>query len=81
MTPWRWWAGELGDDLYKLAGDEPTRESAIKIACRDLLPGDRFRIVEARASTDRRYEGSDFVPFMRTRNAEIVTVGPCEVSA
>lgn len=81
MTPWRWWAGELDDDVYNLAVDEPTRDAAISAACRELKAGDRFRIIEARSSTDRRYEGSDFVPFVRTRNAEIVTVGPREVPA
>ena len=81
MMPWRWWAGELDDDVYNLAGDEPTREAVIKVARYGLKPGDQFRIVEARASSDRRYEGSDFVPFLRTRNAEIITVGHVEVPA
>lgn len=79
MTPWAWWAGEIDDDVYSLAMEEPTREAAIREASRLLRPGDQFRIVEARSSTDRRYEGSDFVPFLRTRNNEIVTVGPVKV--
>lgn len=75
MTPWRWWAGELDDDCYGLAGDEPTREAVVQRACRELKPGDQFRIIEARSSTDARYEGADFVPFLRTRNKEVITVG------
>jgi len=81
MTPWRWWAGELDDDVYNLAGDEPTREAVIRLACHSLKPGDQFRIIEARSSSDRKYEGSDFVPFLRVRNAEIITVGPVKVGA
>lgn len=81
MTPWGWWAGELDDDVYNLAGDEPTREAVIKAASSGMKPGDQFRIVEARSSTDQRYEGSDFVPFLRTRNKEIITVGIAEVPA
>lgn len=74
MTPWRWWAREPGDDTYDLACDEPTREAVIQEASRHLKPGDRFEIIEARASEDRRYEGSDLVPFLRIRNGETVTV-------
>jgi hypothetical protein len=80
MTPWRWWAGELDDDAYCLAGDEPTREAVIQQAIFGMKPGDQFRIIEARSSTDRRYEGSDLVPFLRTRNHEIITVGPRALS-
>lgn len=76
MTPWSWWAGELDDNTYSLAGDEPTRDDCIREASRGMKAGDQFRIVEARASTDQKYEGSDFVPFLRTRNSEIITVGP-----
>lgn len=76
MTPWRWWAGELDEDVYDLVEDCATREEVIQAASRQLSPGDQFRIVEARASEDRRYEGSDFVPFLRTRNKEVITVGP-----
>jgi hypothetical protein len=73
MTPWGWYAGELDELTYDLACDEPTREAAIREACRNLRPGEQFQIVEARSSTDRKYEGSDCVPFLRTRNKEILT--------
>ena len=78
MTRWEWWAGWLEEDCYSLAS-EPTREAVIRAASREMKPGDRFRIIEARSSTDKRYEGADFVPFLRTRNQEIITVGPVEV--
>jgi hypothetical protein len=74
MTGWEWWAGPLDDDCYWLA-NEPTREAVIAQAMHGMSPGEQFRIVEARSSSDRRYEGSDFVPFLRTRNHEIITVG------
>lgn len=76
MTPWRWWAREIGDDSYGLEGDEPSREAVILKASRALKPGDQFEIIEARSSEDMRHEGSDCVPFLRTRNHEIITVGP-----
>ncbi len=75
MTPWTWWAGDLDDDVYGLA-EAKTREEVIRDAAQQLKPGEQFRIVEARASQNRKYEGSDMVPFLRTRNHEIVTVGP-----
>jgi hypothetical protein len=81
MTGWEWWAGDIGDDDYGLEGGLPTREDVIQRASRYMKPGDQFRIIEARSSTDRRYEGADLVPFLRTRNKEIVTVGPVAVEA
>lgn len=78
MTPWTWFAGNLDDDVYDLAEAE-TREKVIEAALDAstgwLKPGDQFRIVEARSSTAHKFEGSDFVPFLRTRNEEIITVG------
>jgi len=74
MTPWTWHAGNLDDDVYDLA-EEPTRQRVIEVASLYLAEGDQFRIIEARSSTDAKYEGADFVPFLRTRNAEIITVG------
>lgn len=76
MTPWFWWAGELDAEAYDLAAEEKTREAAIQVASRQLKPGEQFQIIEARSSTDAKYEGADFVPFLRTRNYEIIAVGP-----
>lgn len=76
MTPWAWWAGSPGEETYDIACEVPTREEAIREALRSLGPGDKFQIIEARMSEDKRYEGADFVPFVRTRNHEIMTVGP-----
>ena len=75
MTPWRWWAGHPGEHTYDLAGDCATREDAIREAVRELSPGERFQIIEARSSEDVRHEGSDCVPFLRTRNHEVLTAG------
>ncbi|MBK0020922.1 hypothetical protein IAE29_03270 [Ochrobactrum sp. S46] len=78
MTPWTWFAGNLDDDVYDLA-EADSREKVIAVALDAstgwLKPGDQFRIVEARSSTAKKYEGSDFVPFLRTRNEEFITVG------
>ncbi len=76
MTPWTWFAGNLDDDVYDLA-EADNREKVIEVASRQLPPGDQFRIVEARSSTAKKYEGSDFVPFLRTRNQEVITVEDC----
>jgi hypothetical protein len=81
MTRWEWWAGDIDEDDYGLEGACPTREDVIRRVSRYMKPGDQFRIIEARSSTDRRYEGSDLVPFLRTRNKEIITVGPVAVEA
>ncbi len=75
MTPWTWFAGSPGEPVYDIA-EAPTRAAVISAACRELGPGDTFRIVEARMSTDKQYEGDDFVPFCRERNHETLIVGP-----
>ncbi|EJL21935.1 hypothetical protein [Novosphingobium sp. AP12] len=77
MTPWRWWAGHVGEESYDIA-EEASREAVIAAAERELGPGDTFEIIEARSSEAAEYEGSDFVPFLRTRNHEIRTVGQVE---
>ncbi|MCV9907068.1 hypothetical protein OIV19_05465 [Brucella sp. HL-2] len=59
---------------YDLVSDAPTREAAIDQASQQLEIGDQFQIIEARSSDAQKYEGSDFVPFLRTRNHEIVSV-------
>lgn len=72
MTPWAWYWKQPDDESYF---DEcPTREAAIAAASRELEPGEPFEIVEARMSEDRRHEGSDFIPFLRSRNKEQLTV-------
>ena len=76
MSPWEWWAGELDQDVYDLVGGVKSREECILEASRQMKPGEQFRIIEARSSSDRRYEGADFVPFLRWRNKEVITVGP-----
>lgn len=75
MTGWEWWAGHPGEYSYDIA-QANTRAAVIAAAMREIAPGDTFEIIEARSSTDAKYEGSDCVPFLRTRNHEIITVGP-----
>jgi hypothetical protein len=76
MTPWSWWAGDPDEDAYDLACDCPTREAAIREALRMVAPGGQFQVIEARSSEAAEHEGSDLVPFLRTRNHEILTAGP-----
>ncbi len=63
----------LSMTAYDLA-EEPTRERVIEVASKYLAVGDQFQIIEARSSDAQKYEGSDFVPFLRTRNHEIISV-------
>lgn len=77
MTPWRWWWLEEGDEPQGgWQGDCDTREDAIANAQRELPRGARFYVMEARSSEDMRYEGSECVPFLRTRGKELLTNGP-----
>ena len=72
MTPWAWYWKEADDESY---GDEcESREAVIAAAEKELSPGDVFEIVEARMSEDRKHEESDFIPFLRSRNHETLTI-------
>ena len=72
MSPWSWYAGYPGE-TYDIVCDAPSRDAVIADALREVSPGERFQIVEARASDAVKFEGSDHVPFLRTRNHEILT--------
>ncbi len=73
MTPWAWWAGHIGED-YDIA-EAASREDVIAAARREISPGETFQIIEARSSADRRFDGADVIPFVRTRNHEIIAPG------
>lgn len=74
MSPWCWYWKEADDEAY---GEEcPSREAVITSALRELEPGEVFEIVEARMSEAAEHEGSDFIPFLRSRNGETLIVGP-----
>jgi len=78
MTGWEWWAGydeDQAEGTYSI-GTFGTREEAIVAGLRETKPGETFHIVEARSSTDMRYEESDFVPFVRARGHEAIVNGP-----
>lgn len=80
LTGWRWWAGDAHDveagEAYHL-GDFATRDEAVRAACREMVAGDAFYVIEARF-WDRATDPPDldFVPFARTRNRERLIVGP-----
>jgi len=73
VTPWQWW---WGHDEFEYSADFATRDEAIAAALRETSPGEDFHIIEARSSESAEYEGADIVPFLRTRNHEILTNGP-----
>jgi hypothetical protein len=71
MTPWAWYWKHEGDEGY---GEEcSSREAVIAAAHREVDPGATFEIVEARMSESLKYEGDDFIPFLRSRNQEVLT--------
>lgn len=74
MTPWRWWTGYDQDgqpESYDIA-ECASRSEAIKAGIFATNVGEIFHIIEARSSTDRRHEQADIVPFLRTRNHEVI---------
>jgi len=76
MSPWRWYACQEGnDDEYGF--ESKTRDECIA-AARSDLGRVVIEITEARMSTAKRYEGADFVPFVRQRNQERVDLSDLE---
>jgi len=72
VSPWHWYWKHADDEAY---GEEcSTREAIIAAAEREVRPGDTFEIIEAVMSQARKHEGSDFIPFLRSRNHETITV-------
>lgn len=72
MTGWEWWAGHLDEPIYDIAGGCASRADVIAQARENIGDRETFRIIEARSSTSLKFEADDFVPFMQTRNAEII---------
>ncbi len=68
MTNWAWFWGGYDDEA--MAGEFKTRSDAIASAEAALPAGEPFKIIEARMSTAKKYEGADFIPFLRVRNGE-----------
>lgn len=74
-APWRWYACVEGEhDCYGF--ESPTREEALAAISREFGPGTVVELIEAKFSTAAKYEGADFVPFIRTKNHEKLTIGP-----
>lgn len=80
-SAWEWWAGDIGEQCYSL-GHGDNRDDVIRQGMRETRAGESFQIIEAQSSTAKRYSYGDeeFVPFVRTRNHEIIINGPKEVS-
>lgn len=74
MTPWAWYWKHPDDESY---GEEcSSREHVIAAAHREVRPGETFEVIEARMSEAVEHEGSDFIPFLRSRNHEVLTAPP-----
>lgn len=74
MTPWAWHWKHPDDDSY---GEEcSSREAVIAAAHREVRPGETFEVIEARMSEAVEHEGSDVIPFLRSRNHEVLTAPP-----
>lgn len=69
---WAWYAGIVGEPVYEVACDCRSREEALREAARNVGPDEEIQLIEARQSTDRRYEGADSIPFTHTRNHEVI---------
>lgn len=74
MTPWKWWyVAEIdANDNDGWWGEHDSRGEAVEAAQRTFAPGTRFYVIEARSSEAVKHEGSECVPFLRTRNKELV---------
>lgn len=83
MTDWEWFAGDYGsvenEGVYP-AGPFPTKTEAIaelqSIGIEPIDGKQMIYVIEARSSTAMRYEGEEVVPFLRTRNKELIELGP-----
>jgi hypothetical protein len=73
VTPWQWWAAAV-DEVDSCGewqlGEFASRDAAVAAANREYPPGTAFYVVEARSSTNMKYEGADIVPFVRQRHKE-----------
>lgn len=79
MTPWQWWWIEEGEDEHGgWRGEHDTRAQAVNEAQRDLPGGTAFYVIEARSSEAIEHEGSECVPFLRTRNKERLVTGDAQ---
>lgn len=72
MTRWEWWAGIVGEPIYDVAGGCSSREEVIAEALRNVSADEDIQIIEAVSSTAAKYDGADHVPFVRTRNHEVI---------
>lgn len=83
MTGWEWFAGGYGDVEYDgvyPAGGCATKDDAIaELARQGIEPVDGrqlFYVIEARSSTAKRhYVDPEVIPFVRTRNHELLDLG------
>lgn len=72
---WEWHVGEINGDCYDI-GCSNSREAAIEAGMRHVGYGESFQIIEAISAGDDHPDWSeDWVPFLQTRNHEIITKG------
>lgn len=73
-TAWQWWAtprAAYHEGEWTL-GEFSTREEAVAAGMEATEHGEFFYVVEARSSTAKKHEGAEIVPFVATRNLEII---------
>ena len=83
-SAWEWWAGGYGHVEYEgvYTGCGLTRRDAIAAALSDCEPDENcIIVVEARSSTAKKYEGTEYVPFTHTRNREQLTIAAARAAA
>lgn len=73
---WEWQVGRLDADNHYDIGCGNSREDAIRMGMAAVDYGESFQIIEAISADEDHPEWSeDWVPFLETRNHEIITKG------
>lgn len=72
---WRWYACLEGEET-EYGFESKSRDEALAEISREFGPFKSVSIVEAQLSTAAKYEGADFVPFIRERNHETTETHP-----
>lgn len=73
---WEWQVGRCDGENHYDIGCGNSREDAIKQGMATVDPDESFQIIEAISAGDDHPDWSeDWVPFLQTRNHEIITKG------
>ena len=72
---WRWYACLPGEE-QEYGFESKSREDALAAISAEFGPFKEVKLVEAVMSSAQKYEGADFVPFIRERNHETTETEP-----